>query len=63
MNEFQCINKATKVSDEQYRDQVVVVFKNFDGSYGLSLESEFFGDEDRIKERYLNGRLIPLYAL
>jgi len=56
--EFQAISKAVKVSQKEFPDMVVVVFKKIDGSYSCGLEAEYIGDEKDICEKYLNGAIV-----
>jgi hypothetical protein len=58
--EFQAINKAVKMSKNDYcKDLVFVVFQKEDNDFSWCLESEYMGDEDKIIERYLNGSIVP----
>jgi hypothetical protein len=54
---FQVINKAVKISKEDYPDQIVLVYQRANGDYAYALESEYHGNEENICGKYLCGRL------
>jgi hypothetical protein len=59
MTKFQAINKTLKISKGEYKDLVVVVFKEENKTFSFCLESVYTGDDDKIIGRYLNGSLAP----
>lgn len=49
------VKSVIKVSKVEYPDEVIVIFKKDNGDYSWCLESNYYGDESKILERYLNG--------
>lgn len=56
---FQVINIVLKLSELEFKDEVILVFKRKVGDYSFCLESLYAGDEESVCGRYLNGKLAP----
>ena len=55
----QMSKKISKISkDDSYRDLTIVIFQREDGEYSWCLEANYFGKEENIRGKYLNGGLI-----
>jgi hypothetical protein len=59
VSEFTALNKASHLSKREYLDMIVIVYRTESGDFQYGLESEYTGDESKITERYLNGRIVP----
>jgi hypothetical protein len=53
--EFQVMKKAAKVSANDLRDIVVVVFRRAKGDFAFSAESNYYENDGQIVAKYLNG--------
>lgn len=58
--EFDAIVKAVRISKDEFRDEVIVVFKKDDGTFDACLETEYLGEEDKVYEKYLNGSIVRM---
>jgi hypothetical protein len=58
--EYDAINRAIKLSKTEFIDEIVIVFKKEDGSYGVLPESTYIGDDDAICGKYFRGNLAPI---
>ena len=59
LTEFSALNKASHLSKTHFIDEIVIVYKTEDGEYSCGVESNYLGDESKILQRYLNGKIVP----